>query len=177
MDAEIARMAAAAAFVPTHIAEYQGIPATEVIGDMLLEWGCKALLAGECLMTVGGYVVKGIKLACQKRARAARLEDGAFMRIEPSWIKLTRELQQQAPLALPPPAAQLALLPPADDLASAASSICLGLATQGTPSPVRPTNLQPTMEAQAVDNPELPHQEKIQLFEGAGLIIQQQLAQ
>ena len=167
MDATAAGMASEA-FVPTYIADCQGIPAGEVIGDVLLEWGCKALLAGECLMTVGGYVVKGVKLSCQKRARAARREDGAFERVEPGWIKLIRELQQQPPLALPPPA---------DDLASAASSICLGLAIQGTPSPARPNNLLPAMEQVIVDVSELPHQEKIQLFEGAGLLQQQQLAQ
>ena len=131
-------MDATEAFVPTHIADYQGIPATEVIGDVLLEWGCKALLAGECLMTVGGYVVKGIKLSCQKRARAARLEDGSFERIEPSWLTFIRELRPQPQLPAP-----------IDDLASAASSICLGLAIQGTPSLARPNDLLPVMDAQA----------------------------
>ena len=62
MDAAIAAIAAEA-FVLTHIVDDQGEAIGYVIGDVLLEWGCKAVLAGECFMTVGGYVVKGIKLS------------------------------------------------------------------------------------------------------------------
>ena len=49
----IETLAAQDAFVPIHIAEYQG----EVIGTPLLELGCKALVVGQCLMIVGGYIV------------------------------------------------------------------------------------------------------------------------
>ena len=91
MQSFIDQVAAQDAFVPTQIANYEG----EVVGDVLLEFSCKALLVGQCLMTVGGYVVRGWELSCGKRARAIRREDGAFERIEPSWLKFVRELLPQ----------------------------------------------------------------------------------
>ena len=84
-------MAANEAFIPTHIADYEG----EVVGPVLMEFSCQALLVGQCLMTVGGYIVRGWKLGCGKRARAIRREDGAFERPQPGLIKLIRELLPQ----------------------------------------------------------------------------------
>ena len=57
-----------AVFIPTHIANYQG----EVVGDILWELSCKAFIAGQCLMTVGGFIVKGTIESCKKPARAVR---------------------------------------------------------------------------------------------------------
>ena len=101
------------AFVPAQIADYQG----EVIGDVLLEFSCKALLAAECFMIVGGYIVKGIRLSCGKRARAVRRADGLFERIEPSWLMMPKRPK----LPLQPP--QQPLQRPWDDTSAAASDI------------------------------------------------------
>ena len=151
-------------FIPIHIANYQG----EVVGDILWELSCKAFVAGQCLMIVGGYIVKGTMESCRKRAGAVRRADGAFERIGPQYIGFVHR-----PFALPPPLPQsLQPLPvPTGDLGQAASSICLAI--QSTPSPTG--NLFPELEAQAaVDASEFPVQEKIQLFDGA-LQPQQQL--
>ena len=164
----------AESFIPIHIA---GFGEREVFGDILWELICKALLTGQILMTVGGFVFRGAALACRKRARAIRREDGSFERVAPNQI-IFALLDSDQPRLQPQPQPQqpLALPPPVDDLASAASSICLGLAIQGTPSPAKPNNFLPIMDAQAVvDNSELPRQEKIQLFENT--VQKQQLDQ
>ena len=67
---------------PTHIASMPPIT-EEVLGDVINQLSCKALTYGQVLMMVGGYIVKGVKLACGKRARAIRRSDGAFQMARP----------------------------------------------------------------------------------------------
>ena len=183
MANDLAAMAAGVTFIPTQIANY--VAEEVVVGDVLRDFTCKALLYGQCLMTVGGYVVRGITLSCGRRARAIRRQDGAFERVNPSSCSLALtdaarplSLQDAArPLPLqdaarpllpdeaqpPQPQQQQTVAHPTDDLASAASSICLAI--QGSPGPEG--SLLPKLEAQAeVEASELPFQERRELFEG-----------
>ena len=138
-------------FIPTHVTDYSG----EVVGDILMDITCKALLAGQCLMTVGGYVVRGLKLACNKRAKAIRLPNGAFERVNPSSCNFILGPPQQ-PQPRP-------IMNAADDLAAAASSICLAI-QENSPSPER--NLNPQLEQQAaIEASDHPVQELVQLHE------------
>ena len=141
-------MAGENVFIPIHIPDYQG----EIVGDVLMDFSCKALLYGQCLMTVGGYVVRGLVLGCGQRAKAYRRPDGAFERVNPgsccvALVPATQPLPQpQPPL-------------PTDDLIAAASSICLKI-QEDTPSPT--PNLMPELEQQAaIEASELPLQDKI----------------
>ena len=115
-------------------------------------------------MTVGGYVVRGLALSCGKRAKAIRREDGAFECVHPgscSFALATTTTTAQLPPLQPQ---QPTLLLPTDDLATAASSICL--ATQGTPSPA--SDLLHEFDAQAaLEASELPIHDRIQLHEDA----------
>ena len=161
-------------FMPTHIA---GQGRGQVLGDVLFELIYIALLAGQTLMTVGGYIVRAVVLACKTRARAIRRPDGSFEQVEPNQIIFARLEDAQ-----PQPLQQR---PPTDDLIAAASSIYIAI--QNTPSPASNIGVKsflPELEAQAmvdnsahtvVDNSELPHQEQIQLFEGT--MLQQQFEQ
>ena len=172
-------------FTLTYIAQYAESVREEVIGDILQGFTCKALVCGQCLMIVGGFVVRGVQLACGRRAKAIRRPDGRFERVNPGscCLAITNgepteilALPNGEPLATvagestttttrptqPPQRPQLQPTHHADDLASAASSICLAI--QGTPSPEG--NLLPKLEAQAeVENSELPFQERRELFE------------
>ena len=135
-------------FIPTHMADYSG----EVIGDILMDITCKALLAGQCFMTVGGYVVRGLRLACNKRAKAIRFPNGAFERGNPNNCHFMLGPLQQPPL--------LSIMHAADDLAAAASSICLAI-QENTPSPE--PNLMPQLEQQAaIEASDLPVQDLVQ---------------
>ena len=149
-------MAGEDVFIPTHMPDYRG----EVVGDVLMDFSCKSLLYGQCLMTVGRYVVRGLVFSCGKRAKAIRRQDGAFERVNPGSCFVA--LEPAAPPTLPQP--QL----PTDDLAAAASSICLKI-QENTPRPASSTEatcLMPELEQQtAIEASELPLQEKIQLHE------------
>ena len=152
-------------FIPTHIVQYADSVQQEVIGEILRDFSCKALLYGQCLMTVGAYVVRGIALSCGKRARAVRRSDGTFERVNPGscGFALTTTTTTTRP---PQPRPQPQTTHPTDDLASAVSSICLAI--QGTPSPEG--NLLPKQEAQvqvenSVEASELPFQELREMFE------------
>lgn len=165
-------------FIPTHIANFQG----EVLGDILWDFTCKALVSGQCLMTVGGYVVRGLTLACGKRAKAVRRADGAFERVNPNCCSITMGEAPQQPLALPAPQQPLALPPPQptvpiDDLAGAASSICLAIQENApsSASELQGRNLMPELDKHKVaEASELHVQEMIQFHESK---IQQQMAQ
>ena len=136
MDAIIANMAAHEDFVPTHIAS-----AGEGIGPVLLQITCKVLLAREVLMSLGGYIVKGVALACGRRARAIRNGDGTYSVVRPGHFSMAiADLPQPQAQQQPPP-----LLPLADDTA-AASSIYLAI-QENTPSPSG--SLLPQLEEQA----------------------------
>lgn len=155
-------------FVPTHIGEYAG----EVIGMPLLEFGRKALLAGQCLMIVGGYIVRGVLLATG-RARAIRRQDGAFERIEPSQISaVPAQVSLSQRLSAP-------LLPICDETAAASA---IYFAIQNTPSQEseRQSNvLLPEFEKESlavncandgnekltVEKSELPFHDRVQIFE------------
>ena len=132
----------------TTMADYFG----EVIGDVFLDITCKALFAGQCPMTVGGYVVRGLRLACNKRAKAIRFPNGAFERGNPNNCHFMLGPLQQPPL--------LSIMHAADDLAAAASSICLAI-QENTPSPE--PNLMPQLEQQAaIEASDLPVQDLVQ---------------
>ena len=130
-------------FVPTHILEYEG----EIVGSPLLGFGCKASLAGQCLMIVGGYVVRGVYLACG-RAQAIRRQHGDFERIDPSQltaVPVDISMPQRMAGQQPQP-----LIPQSDETAAASA---IFFATQGTPSEIseRQSNvLLPELDAQAV---------------------------
>ena len=150
-------MAGDQTFIPTHVVSYEG----EVIGDILRDFSCKALLYGQCRMTVGGYVLRGMVLECGKRAKAIRGNAGAFERVNPSSCNVALGLPQ------PPQPPR-----PVDDFTLAASSICLAIQED---TPRLAFNLMPELERQAiVEASELPVQEKIQLHESR---VQHQLAQ
>lgn len=73
----IAQMAEDEIFVPTIIAEYPD-PLESVEGAVMVQLTCKALAAGQALMAVGGYIVRGVVHSCQRRATAIRRPGGAF---------------------------------------------------------------------------------------------------
>ena len=103
-------------------------------------------------MTVGGYVVRGLRLACNKRAKAIRFPNGAFERVNPSSCNFILGPSQQPPLPI---------MNAADDFAAAASSICLAI-HDNTPRPA--SNLMPQLEQQAaIEASDLLVQERIQL--------------
>ena len=139
MNAIIETMTANEIFVPTLI----NVPPdnAEAIGPAVLDLTCKAFAAGQVLMMLGGYIVKGTLLGCRKLARAIRNADGTFEMVRPGQYNFTNAF------ALPPPP-QPALpqsIQVADDIAAAASSVLLAI--QNTPSPTG--NLLPKLEAQA----------------------------
>ena len=158
------------AFVPTHIPIYQG----EVVGDALLEFSCKALLYGQCLMSVGGYIVRGTILACKRRAKANRIEIGAFERVEPKYItSVLVEFSMSQRLASPGQPQQQPLALGWDDTAAAASEIYSQMVVESSPGPE--LCLQQTLDEQAEDDAsELPYQERRELFE---VQVQQQFEQ
>ena len=64
MDAMIDALADDEAFVPTHI---NTVPShDEAVGPVIMELICKALAYGQVLMSLGGYIVKGIAFKCGK---------------------------------------------------------------------------------------------------------------
>ena len=166
-----AAMASEQTFIPTRIVS---LAEGEVIGDILWDFSCKALCAGQCLMTVGGqclmtvggHVVRGAVLECKKRANAIRREDGVFDRVNPESrnvaARSSTQPLQPLPTPQPPQLLQQSMLVPTEDLATAAISICLAI--QGTPGLA--SNLLPELEGQvAIGASELLVHEKIQLFE------------
>ena len=176
-------------FVPTHMSTYQG----EVVGDPLLEFTCKALLYGQCLMSVGGYIVRGTISACKRRAKATRTANGAFERVEPKYLLAVPYEVSMTQRMASPRQQQQPLLPLCDD--SAAASAIL-LAIQGTLSSTvsdRKSNvLLPELEAQAavekneaivektednVEKSELAFHDRVQLFEPHTTRQQQQFEQ
>ena len=176
-------MAANEVFIPTLIPEYQGEMVGFIIGDILLGFSCKALLYGECLMTLGGYVVRGMVLGCGKRAKAVRRSDGTFERVNLQHCLLALEDRRALALedAAPPQPQPQQLPPPTDDMAAAASSIYLKI-QKDTPSPASSKEakcLMPELEQQAaIEASELPLQDKIKLHENAiQQLVQQQFDQ
>ena len=95
VDVVISRLADQDIFVPTLIA---GAPPAgeQVIGQALIELSCKYLAAGQALTMEGGYVVRGIRLQCNKRARAIRDARGAFDVVQPPGIAFTQPVSLAA---------------------------------------------------------------------------------
>ena len=168
--------AAGEVFLPTMIRDYLDSH-EKVEGAVMVQMTCRALLAGQAFMSVGGYIVRGIVKSCGRRATAIRRPDGAFEMVlveyyavagrEPAVQRQPLPLEDRKPAAQPQPL-------PLDDLASAASSICLAIQSH-----VPAGRLLPAYEAQAtleesIDVSELPYQEKRDLFEA---IVQQQQQQ
>ena len=168
----LGHMMAGEVYVPTMIVEYPD-PGEEVEGAIMVQMTCQALAAGQALMCVGGYIVRGLIKSCGRRATAMRRPNGAFEMVPVEYYSVLRRgperrpaAQQQRPLPLEDrqPAAQQQLLP-MDDVASAASFICLAIQ-----SPAPAGKLFPAFEAHAtledsVDVSELPYQERRDLFE------------
>ena len=122
-------------FVPTMIADHPD-PNEVVEGTVMLQMTWQALPAGQALMSVGGYIVRGMLKSRGPRAIAIRRPNGAFEMVPVEYYTVAgREFARPLPF-----------MNHADDLASAASSICLAIQDiQGTPSP--PGNLLPALES------------------------------
>ena len=117
------------AVVPTMIANTPSVGEV-VLGEVLAEVSCRYLAAGQALMIVGGYVVRGIRLACGKRANAIRNQTGAFDVVPPGGFGMALPISRRpSPLQTP----------------RAISSNRLQIV--GTPSPI--SAMLPMLEAQA----------------------------
>ena len=115
-------------FIPTMISDYPN-PGEEVEGAVMVQMTCKALLAGQALLSVGGYIVRGVKKSCGRRAIAIRLPDGAFeMVLVQHYSVVGREPGATAPAT-----------------ASTAGIGSQVLAIIGTPSPSTTPDPQPTL--------------------------------
>ena len=148
MDSIIHQLAQQEQFVPTMIANAP--PAGElVIGD------CRYLAAGQALMIVGGYVVRDIKLAYNKRAKAIRRQTGEFDVVPPSGFGMAMFIDAPASPVQTPGATSSQRLP-----------------IIGTPSPI--SAILPMLEAQAAEQARPTVPAAIQHFEQ---LQQQQLPQ
>ena len=133
-------------FIPTYIPSVP-TPGESVDGSVILELTCKALLSGQALMMVGGYIVRGIMHSCGKRATAIRRPDEAFEMVRPgtyhfALMDATRQTS----------AAPLALMDATHQTPAATAAEGIGnqvLAITNTPSPEAPKeNLLPRMDEQ-----------------------------
>ena len=97
MGSVLENMAANEVFVPTHIATDP--TREEAIGPILIELTCKALATGQMLMSLGGYIVKGIALKYGKRAKAIQNEDGTFNMVRPGHCTMVLTNGSPRPLA------------------------------------------------------------------------------
>ena len=150
MDAVLEAMATNEVFVPTHIA------VDDATGPAILELACKFLLAGQVLMVLGGYVVRGVLRKGSQIAEASRNPDGTYDMVRPGNYDFAFRPPPQQPTQPPPQS-----IPMSDDIA-VASSVFLALSN----SPSLPGNLLLKLDAQAeVETSELPLQERMQIFE------------
>lgn len=115
--------------IPTLIANAPA-PSEVVIGDALTEVICKYLMAGQVLKMFGGYIVRGGRLGCDRRARAIRNHFGAFDVVQ----FIAFDMARLTPLQPTPPQAP---------------RIAEAMPTVGTPSPV--AAILPMLEAQVVE--------------------------
>ena len=162
MDAAtIHNMANEEHFILTHIASMPPL-SEEVLGDVIKQLICKALAYGQVLMMVGGYIVKGVKLACGKRARAVRRSDGAFEMAKPG--AYTWAIMDALPAAADAEAA-------AAGTAATAATATMGIGnhvlaitnTPSTPSQKLITRLEEQAQIETKELP--PVQQRIQIFE------------
>ena len=159
MEAIIENMVANEVFVPTQVA-------TVLANERQLARcysSSRARRWGQALMSLGGYIVKGILLKRGRRAHAIRNADGIFNMVRPGYYTMAIAISPRPPQPPQPPQQPL---PMTDDIAAASS---IFLAIQNTPSPIG--NLLPQLEDQVaaeqatVETSELPLQDRIQFFE------------
>ena len=137
------QLAAQDHFVPTMIANAPAVGEAE-FGQEFAEIICKYLFAGQTLTMFGCYVVRGIRLGCDRGAKAIRNQFGAFDVVQPNAFGMVEQTSLQA-------------TPPQTPRAAEAMSIL------GTPRPVSAILLM--LEAQVADRDRIPGdgQERLQV--------------